>query len=82
MLDGSQLTAYHRLPLHFGHAVLIQLTVLFLLLGGVSGPGTGYWWLSVKYGPGSGGGPVNGRGIFAGQTWSLGGLGACVASER
>ena len=77
MLADSKLTSHHRLPLHLVHVFLILLTVLFLILGGVSGPETGYWWIQVTYADGVGMG-----GSSTGGSWSLGGLGACVAGEK
>jgi len=67
MLDGTALTASHNIQLHLPHALLIVLTVLFLLLGGLTGPRTGFWWLSIKYSVGS-----------SEMGYKVGGLGACV----
>ena len=63
MLEGSKLTAYHNLHLHIPHGLLIVLTGLFLLLGGISGPSTGFWWLALR---------LVGEGQGA-TTWNVGG---------
>lgn len=72
MLEGSKLTASHNLQLHIPHAVLVILTGLFLLLGGISGPSTGIWWLSLRFTSDNSGG----------TTWNAGGRGVCVADQR
>lgn len=68
MLKGSALTAKHNIHLHLPHALLILLTVLFLILGGVTGPLAGFWWLSITYDPG--------------RKWNVGGLGACIDGTK
>nr|XP_019010157.1 uncharacterized protein I206_04625 [Kwoniella pini CBS 10737]OCF48938.1 hypothetical protein I206_04625 [Kwoniella pini CBS 10737] len=67
--------------------LLAILTILFLLLPGISGPQTGFYWLDVKYknqnnittfdNPSRGNSFGN-----AGEIWQLGGLGACKLGER
>ncbi|WVR07804.1 hypothetical protein IAU60_004847 [Kwoniella sp. DSM 27419] len=47
--------------------LLASLTILFILLPGISGPSTGLFWLRVKY--------------AAGDSSDLGGLGACQADR-
>ena len=71
MLEGSALTAKHNIQLHLPHSLLIVLTVLFLILGGITGPSMGSWWLSVNL-------AVNGNE----EKWVLGGLGACIDDKR
>ncbi|WRT70366.1 uncharacterized protein IL334_007364 [Kwoniella shivajii] len=48
---------------------LAALTMVFLILPGVSGPQTGYFWLRVKY-------------HSQGGSWDLGGLGVCKVGEK
>lgn len=48
-LPRIQITAHHQSSLHILHGVLILFTFLTILLSGVSGPGSGYWWLEVTY---------------------------------
>ncbi|ORX40719.1 hypothetical protein BD324DRAFT_611864 [Kockovaella imperatae] len=62
------LISYHRYPLHLFHSFLLLLTTLLILLEGSSGPGSGYWWIDLKY--------------TDGGSWLLGGLGACEKGIR
>jgi hypothetical protein len=64
---------------HLVHVSLIVLTTLFLLLEGVSGPTTGYWWIRVTYSS------VKQDEVSAStgsNSWDLGALGACQVGER
>jgi hypothetical protein len=64
---------------HLVHVSLIVLTTLFLLLEGVSGPTTGFWWIRVTYS----GVSQDGESASAGSnSWDLGALGACQVGER
>ena len=67
-MSRSKRKPNYRLPLHLVHIAAGLLTTLFLLLEGVSGPGAGYWWIDVKY--------------SNGESWHLGGLGACKVGEK
>ncbi|ORY28123.1 hypothetical protein BCR39DRAFT_599108 [Naematelia encephala] len=55
------LIAWHTLSVLLG-----ALTALFLILSGLTGPSTEYWWLDVT---------------VSGTTWNFGGLGACPAGQ-
>lgn len=63
----SVLTAHPRFALHGFYSLLSLLIVLFLILGAVSGPGTGYYWLKVSSADGA--------------ELALGGLGSCDGNE-
>jgi hypothetical protein len=73
-IEKSRLTSYHRLPLHLLHAFLSLLVVIFLILGGTSGPQTGYWWLKIEYTRSTAGKSD----MTDGGIWYIGGLGGCV----
>nr|XP_018260702.1 uncharacterized protein I303_06417 [Kwoniella dejecticola CBS 10117]OBR82860.1 hypothetical protein I303_06417 [Kwoniella dejecticola CBS 10117] len=68
---------------------LAVLTILFLLLPGVSGPQTGFYWLRVEYrnrdqNNTSVGGTKSDPSGFrdTGDVWDLGGLGVCKVGEE
>ena len=73
MRRWSVLYASHHFALHTSNALCILLTSLFLLLGGITGPQTGYWWLTVTY---------LGLGDGVAEVWDIGGLGSCLVGEK
>jgi hypothetical protein len=70
--DWSLHAPSHTLALHISHALCVVLTFILLLLGGLTGPQTGYWWLVLT---------VSAGGQTAGEQWRVGGLGNCLAGE-
>lgn len=62
-----------KAPLHLGHAFLLGLTFLFLLLGGITGCGKDFWWLTITYGE---------TGLRSPEVWNIGGVKACQIGKQ
>lgn len=60
------------LLLHATHLFLLILTLLFLVLPAISGPGTNIWWMTITLPTPS---------STTGSVWNLGGLGACKVGD-
>jgi len=64
--------------LHAIHAFSLVLTLLFLVLPGITGPATKLWWMTVTYPvPGA-----TGDALGVGSGWKLGALGVCKVGEE
>ncbi|RXK39420.1 hypothetical protein M231_03253 [Tremella mesenterica] len=67
-------TSHIASNVYLAYLVLILLTVLFEVLPGVTGPGSKFYWVKVKYAEGVQGG--------GGTQWELGGLGVCEVGGK
>jgi hypothetical protein len=85
MFEFLNIWSQPRWPLHVTHISLMVLTTLFLLLDGVSGPVSGYWWIQVTYSGSSynsSSSEGDTSGTRNGTVWDLGALGACQSGQR
>jgi hypothetical protein len=74
-LPSLVLSKWH---LHAIHAFSLVLTLLFLILPGITGPATKLWWITVTYPVPGAAGDTPG----VGSGWKMGGLGVCKIGEE